>query len=91
MLLHWSSLLLIPGIILTFWAQSKVKDLYYKYAQIPSSLTMSGAQVASFILEKIGEKSSVCGSYCFVQCTTIITVLDYRFFVSQSQLICVKR
>ncbi|WP_017302951.1 zinc metallopeptidase [Spirulina subsalsa] len=47
---HWSYLLLIPGMILMFWAQSKVKGTYERYSQVSSSLGLTGAQVARQIL-----------------------------------------
>ncbi len=50
---HWSYLLLIPGMLLMFWAQSKVRGTYKRYAQIPSSLGMTGSQVAHAILHKM--------------------------------------
>jgi Zn-dependent membrane protease YugP len=46
--------LMIPGIVLMMWAQSRVKGTYRKYAQIQSTLGMSGAQVAQTILNKKG-------------------------------------
>ena len=51
---YWSYLLLIPGMVLMFWAQSQVKGTYRKYSQIASSLGMTGAQVAHTILNKMG-------------------------------------
>jgi uncharacterized protein len=54
MFFHPSVLILIPGMVLTFWAQSRVKGTYDKYARIPSSLGMTGAQVAEAILSRMG-------------------------------------
>ena len=54
MFFHWSALILIPGVLLMFWAQSRVKGTYRRYAQVPSSLGMSGAEVARTILLKMG-------------------------------------
>ncbi|HEY9647392.1 MAG TPA: zinc metallopeptidase [Chroococcidiopsis sp.] len=54
MFFHPSYLILLPGIALMFWAQSQVKGTYQRYAQIPSSLGMTGAQVAQAILSKMG-------------------------------------
>lgn len=54
MFFHPSVLILIPGMLLTFWAQSRVKGTYDKYARIPSSLGMTGAQVAEAILKRMG-------------------------------------
>ena len=47
-------LLMAPGILLTLWAQSKVKGTYRRYSQIPSTMGMTGAQVAQTILSKMG-------------------------------------
>lgn len=51
---HWSYLLLIPGTILMFWAQSQVRGTYQRYSQVNSSLGMTGAEVAQTILQRIG-------------------------------------
>jgi hypothetical protein len=51
---HSSYLLLIPGMLLMMWAQSHVQGTYQKFAQIPSSLGMTGADVARAILDKMG-------------------------------------
>jgi Zn-dependent membrane protease YugP len=40
--------------ILMFWAQYRVKATYEKYAEIQSSLGMTGAQVAKTILQRMG-------------------------------------
>jgi Zn-dependent membrane protease YugP len=42
--------LLIPGIILAIYAQSKVKGTYERYRKIRSARGLSGAQVATEIL-----------------------------------------
>lgn len=54
MFFHWSYLLLIPGMLLMAWAQSHVKGTYQRYAKVPSSLGMTGSQVAKAILSKMG-------------------------------------
>lgn len=54
MFFHSSYLILIPGMILMFWAQYRVKATYEKYANIRSSLGMTGAQVAQTILQRMG-------------------------------------
>jgi Zn-dependent membrane protease YugP len=50
-------LFMVPGILLTFWAQSKVKGTYRRYAQIPSKMGMTGAQVAELILNKMNVRN----------------------------------
>jgi Zn-dependent membrane protease YugP len=47
-------ILMVPGILLTLWAQSRVKGTYRKYSQVQSTMGMSGAQVAQTILSKKG-------------------------------------
>lgn len=54
MYFHPSYLILIPGMLLMMWAQFRVKGTYNKYAQIPSSLGMTGAEVAKTILQRMG-------------------------------------
>jgi len=46
--------LMVPGILLTLWAQNKVKGTYRRYSQVPSTMGMTGAQVAQTILNKMG-------------------------------------
>jgi uncharacterized protein len=45
--------LIIPGIVFMFWAQSQVKGTYQRYSKIQSTLGMTGAQVAQAILQKM--------------------------------------
>jgi uncharacterized protein len=47
-------LLVIPGMLLTMWAQFQVKGTYTKYAQIDSNMGMTGAEVAAKILGEMG-------------------------------------
>jgi uncharacterized protein len=47
-------LLVIPGMLLTMWAQFQVKGTYDKYAQIDSNMGMTGAEVAAKILREMG-------------------------------------
>ncbi len=54
MFFHWSYLILIPGMILVFWAQSRVKGTYQKYSRVASSMGMTGAEVAETILKRMG-------------------------------------
>ena len=54
MFFHPSYLILIPGMIFMFWAQQRVKATYEKYADMRSSLGMTGAQVAKTILQRMG-------------------------------------
>jgi uncharacterized protein len=46
--------LLVPGMLLMMWAQFRVKGTYDKYAQIGSSMGMTGAEVATKILQEMG-------------------------------------
>ena len=54
MYFHWSFVILIPGMLLTFWAQSRIRGEYERYSRIQSSLGMTGAQVAQTILSRMG-------------------------------------
>lgn len=45
---------IIPGMLLMMWSQFHVKNTYYKYSEINSSLGMTGAEVAQTILQKMG-------------------------------------
>lgn len=47
-------ILLIPAMILAFWAQSKVKRSYYRNSEIRSASGLTGAQVARQILNTNG-------------------------------------
>ena len=53
MFYHWSYLVLIPGTLLTFWAQNNIKSTYRRYSQISSSMGMTGAEVARAILQRM--------------------------------------
>jgi uncharacterized protein len=46
--------LMIPGMLLMFWAQSNIKGTYTRYSKVQSTLGMTGAQVAQTILAKKG-------------------------------------
>ncbi|MBQ9778503.1 MAG: zinc metallopeptidase [Clostridia bacterium] len=50
----WTLIVMIPGLILTLWAQFKVKSTYSKYQQQPSPWGMTGAAVARKILDSNG-------------------------------------
>ncbi|PSB21468.1 flagellar biosynthesis protein FlgM [Phormidesmis priestleyi ULC007] len=54
MFFHPSYFLLIPGMILVWWAQQRVQSTYRKYSQIQSSLGLTGAEVAETILKRMG-------------------------------------
>lgn len=47
-------LLVIPALILAFYAQAKVKGAYNKYGQISASSRMTGAQAATQLLQAAG-------------------------------------
>jgi uncharacterized protein len=52
-------LLIIPVLILAFYAQAKVSGAYKKYGKIPNRVDMTGAEVARFILDRNGLKDVV--------------------------------
>jgi Zn-dependent membrane protease YugP len=47
-------LLLIPGIILAFYAQMKVQNTYRKYSEVASATGRNGKQIAELILRQNG-------------------------------------
>jgi len=47
-------LLLIPVLILVFWAQANVKGTYEKYKKVPNSVRITGKEVAERLLSKNG-------------------------------------
>ena len=46
--------ILIPGILLGFWAQMKVQSTYSKYSRMENKRGITGAQTAKYILEGYG-------------------------------------
>jgi uncharacterized protein len=54
MFFHPSMLLLLPGMLLVWWAQQRVQGTYDKYSQVQSSMGMTGAEVAEAILKRMG-------------------------------------
>ena len=50
----WTYLLIIPGMILGIWAQSKVKSAYAEYSRIPTRLGRSAATVVDELLRRNG-------------------------------------
>ncbi|MDO5441878.1 MAG: zinc metallopeptidase [Bacillota bacterium] len=51
---YGSMIILIPAILLTFYAQMRVKTAYSKYSQVRNSVGVTGAQVAESILARNG-------------------------------------
>ena len=51
---YLSYLILIPGTLLSLWAQNNIKSTYRRYAQIDSQMGMTGADVAKTILSNMG-------------------------------------
>ena len=47
-------LLLIPVLILVFWAQANVKGTYEKFKKVPNNVRITGKEVAERILSKNG-------------------------------------
>lgn len=50
----WTYMLIIPGLILGIWAQSKVKSAYAEYSRIPTRLGRSAATVVDELLHRNG-------------------------------------
>ncbi|MCC6490587.1 MAG: zinc metallopeptidase [Candidatus Hydrogenedentes bacterium] len=66
-------ILLIPGIILSLWAQFKVKHTYAKYAEIATRSGLTGAEVAQLIMRNAevrtaeGARTMAYGINCPIQ------------------------
>lgn len=50
----WTMLILIPGVILALWAQSRVSHNFKKYSKVYSSCGYTGADVARILLDYNG-------------------------------------
>jgi len=50
----WTIVLMIPAVILAFWAQAKVSTNLNKYAKVATSRGMTGLQVAQQLLHEAG-------------------------------------
>ncbi len=50
----WTMVLILPALILSMWAQGKVKSAFAKYSRISNAKNMSGADVARAILRYNG-------------------------------------
>ncbi len=50
----WTMLLLIPGLLFTFWAQFKVKSTFNQYSGLETMRGMTGAAVARRMLDSNG-------------------------------------
>ena len=50
----WTMILLVPAVLLTFFAQGKVKSAFSRYSQVPSTCALTGEQVARRILDSNG-------------------------------------
>ena len=53
-LFDWTFILIIPPLIFAMWAQSRTRNTYLKYARVPTSGNITGAQVAEKLLSAYG-------------------------------------
>jgi len=58
-ILDWTMILLVPAILLTLYAQMKVKSTFNKYSSVAARIGMTGAQVARDLLRRNGVPVSV--------------------------------
>lgn len=49
-----SFIILIPALIISFWAQSKIKSTFQKYSRVQTTKGYTGAQVARMLLDANG-------------------------------------
>lgn len=47
-------LFIVPGVVLSMWAQSRVKSAFKKYSQVRSARGMTGAEAAQELLDRAG-------------------------------------
>lgn len=47
-------LILIPGLLLAGWAQSRISSTYQQYSRVANQRGLTGAQVARFVLDSAG-------------------------------------
>lgn len=47
-------IIMLPALLLGFWAQAKVKSAYAKYSRVPSAARMTGGQAARYLLDRAG-------------------------------------
>lgn len=52
-------LFVIPGLLLALWAQALVKGTFARYARVPTSTGITGAQVAQLLMERNGLRLGV--------------------------------
>ncbi|MBQ6255644.1 MAG: zinc metallopeptidase, partial [Clostridia bacterium] len=50
----WTILLLIPGLILSLWAQSRVNGAYKKYSKVSTQRGLPAQEVARLMLDGQG-------------------------------------
>jgi len=50
----WTMLILIPGIIMAFWAQSRISSAYRQFSRVPAKSGITGARLAQMILQSNG-------------------------------------
>jgi Zn-dependent membrane protease YugP len=53
----WYFIIILPGFLLSIWAQSKVKGNFQKYSQVRNSAGLTGAQTSRRILDDEGLSS----------------------------------
>lgn len=56
-ILDASIILILPAILLSMWAQSRIQSTYRQYSQIRNQRNLTGAQVARFVLDNAGLKN----------------------------------
>jgi Zn-dependent membrane protease YugP len=49
----------IPGLLLALWAQALVKGTFARYARVPTSTGITGAQVAQLLMDRTGLRLGV--------------------------------
>ena len=53
-MMDWTMIVLLPAILLTVWAQSKVKSTFEQYSRVRSRQGITGREAARAILTSYG-------------------------------------
>lgn len=50
----WTIVLLIPALLIAFWAQSRIKAAYHRFSQVPTRNGATGREIAEYSLRENG-------------------------------------
>ncbi len=59
--MDWTYLLILPGLLLGLWAQSRVSSAYHRYSRVPTRRGEPASQVAMSLLRRNGNNAVTLG------------------------------